>query len=152
MNQKLVDMNQNLDRRFFKTDAAYQGFSKLHPKMQEVAKYAVDLALKEGVTNPCITETFTTKEHDKALGRVSESHSQGRAIDFRTWNMNDFQLQRIHDKLERAYGQFGAFAKLTGQRQLVVYHDIGKGAHFHVQLDRSFAMIYDKHEVNNGSV
>jgi hypothetical protein len=133
----------NLDRKYFKTDLNYQGFSKLHPKMQEVAEFAIDRALMLGVENPVITETLTTSEIDKALGRVSVSHQQGRAIDFRTWNMKDEQMRTLAQGLWLNYGDLGAFNKL-GQRQLVVYHDIGKGPHFHIQLDRTFAVDFSK--------
>jgi hypothetical protein len=128
-----------MDRKFFKTDQAFQGFSKLHPKMQEVAEFLIDEALRIGVTEPIITETLTTKEIDKALGRVSSSHSEGRAIDFRTWNLEEYQLKDLYRILNAEYKHIGAITKL-GTRQLVVFHDIGKGPHFHIQLDRSFAM------------
>ena len=107
-----------MERKFFKTDLAFQGFSKLHPKMQEVAKFAVDTALILGVENPVITETLTTKEVDKALGRVSVSHQQGRAIDLRTWNMTEDQIADLYHALQRQYGHIGAWTKL-GVRQLI---------------------------------
>ena len=128
-----------IDRKYFKTDFNAEGFSKLHPKMQEIAEYAVKMSLDLGVKEPMITETRTTVEIDKALGRVSESHSQGRAIDFRTWNMSESQLKSLNGLLTVKYGNIGALTKL-GTRQLVVYHDIGKGPHFHIQIDRSFAV------------
>lgn len=128
-----------IDRKHFKTESAYQGFAKLHPKMQEVAKFAVDQAILLGVENPVITETVTTSEIDKALGRVSVSHQQGRAIDLRTWNMSEWQLKNLAIGLEEKYGQIGAWTKL-GPRQLIVHHDSGHGDHFHIQLDRGFAV------------
>ncbi len=125
------------DRKHFKTEAAFDGLAKMHPKAQEVLKYAIDQALILGVKEPMITETFTTVEHDKALGRVSSSHSQGRAFDFRTWNLNESQLKTLNGLLTAKYGKIGAINKL-GTRQLVVFHDIGLGPHFHVQLDGRF--------------
>lgn len=139
INQKEVDMNQILDRKFFKTESAYQGFSKLHPKMQEVAKFAIDTALSLGVENPVITETLTTSELDKALGRVSVSHQQGRAIDLRTWNMSEEQLSTLAYELHMKYGGIGAWTRIK-TRQLIVHHDSGYGDHFHIQLDRTFAV------------
>lgn len=126
-----------IERKFFKTQANYDGFSKMHPKMQEVAKYAIDQALILGVKEPMITETLTTVELDKALGRVSSSHNQGRAIDFRTWNLLPEQLKTIAALLMAKYKDIGAITKL-GTRQLVVHHDIGKGDHLHIQLDSTF--------------
>jgi hypothetical protein len=126
-----------MDRKFFKSQANYDGFSKMHPKMQEVAVFAINQALILGVKEPMITETLTTVELDKALGRVSSSHSQGRAIDFRTWNLLPEQLKSLNGLLTAKYGSIGAINKL-GIRQLVVHHDIGKGDHLHIQLDGSF--------------
>lgn len=126
-----------MDRKFFKTQANFDGFSKMHTKMQDVAVFAIETALELGVELPMITETLTTKELDKALGRVSQSHNQGRAIDFRTWNLNLDQLHKLVDALNNHFGSFGAINKL-GQKQLVVYHDIGKGPHLHIQLNGSF--------------
>jgi hypothetical protein len=137
--ERKQEMSTTLDRKHFKTDSAFQGFSKLHPKMQEVAKFAVDQAILLGVENPVITETVTTKEIDKALGRVSVSHQQGRAIDLRTWNMNEAQLIKLFNLLSVHYSSIGAWTK-TGIRQLIVHHDSGHGDHFHIQLDRSFAL------------
>ena len=129
----------SLERKYFKSEYNYEGFSKLHPKMQEVAKFAIDTALSLDITEPVITETLTTKEIDKALGRVSSSHSEGRAIDFRTWNLEEYQLKDLYRILNAEYKHIGAITKL-GTRQLVVFHDIGRGPHFHIQLDRRFAV------------
>lgn len=126
-----------IDRKYFKTQANFDGFSKMHPKMQEVAKFAVETALELGVELPMITETFTDATKDKALGRVSMSHSQGRAIDFRTWNLTEAQLKKLVQELENQYDFIGAINKL-GKKQLVVYHDIGLGPHLHIQLNGSF--------------
>ncbi len=132
-----------MDKKYFKTDEVHQGFFKMHPKMQEVCKYAIEQALILGVQNPVVTETFTTDKQDKALGRVSQSHSQGRAIDLRTWNMDEQQLKTLAGLLNVKYGHIGAWTKL-GTRQLVVHHDIGRGDHLHIQLDRSFSVTDNK--------
>lgn len=129
----------SLDRKYFKSDRAFIGYEKLHPKTKEVAEFLIDEALRLGVMEPIITETFTTTEHDKALGRVSSSHSEGRAFDFRTWNLTEDQLKALYDSLNAEYKHIGAITKL-GTRQLVVYHDIGKGPHMHIQLDKRFAV------------
>lgn len=128
-----------IDRKHFKSQVNFDGFSKMHTKTQEVAKFAIDTALELGVELPMITETFTDAVKDKALGRVSMSHSQGRAIDFRTWNLTDVQLKKLVQELENQYDFIGAINKL-GKKQLVVYHDIGLGPHLHIQLNGSFSV------------
>jgi len=126
-----------IDRKYFKTQANFDNFAKMHPKMQEVAEFAIETALELGAELPMITETLTTAELDKALGRVSQSHNQGRAIDFRTWNLTELQLKKLVQELENKYDFIGAINKF-GKRQLVVYHDIGLGPHLHIQLNGSF--------------
>lgn len=128
-----------MDKKYFKTDQAFNGFSKCHPKLQEVMKYAIEKAEALGVKNPMITETLTTAEVDRALQRVSVSHQQGRAFDLRTWNMDETQLKTIYGLLTARYGSIGAWTK-AGPRQLVVHHDSGHGDHFHVQLDRDYSV------------
>jgi hypothetical protein len=129
-----------IDRKHFKTQANFDGFSKMHPKMQEVAEFAVNTALWLGVELPMITETRTTIELDKALGRVSQSHSEGRAFDFRTWNLTEAQLKKLVQELENKYDFIGAINKL-GKKQLVVHHDVWLGTHLHIQLNKTFARL-----------
>jgi hypothetical protein len=129
-----------LARKYFKTDECFNRFEYLHPTVRNAAADAITWALEAGVDEPCITETATTGKHDKALGRVSQSHETRRAFDFRTWNMTPVQRLTVTDKLSAKYGKLGAISKDGNNRSLVVYHDSGHGAHLHVQLDSSFAL------------
>lgn len=127
-----------MDRKHFKTDANYQGFSECHPKMQEVGEYIKEVTQRHG--GECIfTETKTTGSIDKALGRVSQSHEQGRALDQRTWNLSADIIPLIIEDVTAKYGDIGAFTS-AGPRQLAVRHNSGHGDHIHWQLDRSFAV------------
>lgn len=127
------------ERKYFKTTGAYEGLKKCSPKLVEIVGSLVEYVTKTLKVTPVITETLTTAEVDKALGRVSVSHQQGRAFDLRTWNLTEGELRAIYEYLMANYGHLGAWTKL-GTRQLVVHHDSGHGDHFHVQLDRSFAI------------
>ena len=128
-----------MERKYFKTDKAHQGFLKCSPRLQEIMVDLVDYCEKVLRVTPIFTETLTTAEVDKALGRVSVSHQQGRAFDMRTWNLTEDNLKAIAAWLRANFGNIGAFNK-TGERQLVVHHDSGHGDHFHVQIDRVFAV------------
>lgn len=126
-----------IDKKFFKTDTAYQGQNQCSMALIRIMADLIHYSESELGISPVFTETKTTAEIDKALGRVSKSHQTGRAFDLRTWNYSDEQLKKIYDYLMTNYGHLGAWTKL-GNRQLVVHHDSGYGDHFHVQIDRSF--------------
>lgn len=129
-----------LDRKHFKTDENFERFEFMHPTAQAVAVDFVQFAIEAGVENPVITETVTTGKHDKALGRVSDSHETRRAFDARTWNMTTQQRFEVTDRLLKKWGHLGAISKDGQNRNLVVYHDAGHGQHLHIQLDRSHAL------------
>jgi hypothetical protein len=127
-----------MERKHFKTDANHQGYSECHPKMQEVMQFIVKTTEKHG--GECIfTETKTTGAIDKALGRVSQSHEQGRAADQRTWILKPEIIPLIIADVVAEYGHLGALTS-TGERKLAVHHNSGNGDHIHWQLDRSFAV------------
>lgn len=128
-----------VDRKYFKTDEAHQGFFACSPMLQGIMQALVEHCEKNLKVTPIITETKTTAKIDKALGRVSVSHQEGRAFDLRTWNLTDGDLRAIHEFLTASFGHIGAWTRV-GTRQLIVHHDSGHGDHFHVQIDRSFAV------------
>jgi len=123
----------------FKTEKVYKGFFEMHFKAQEVCLYMIEEAKKLGVKAPMVTETVTNGQEDKALGRVSQSHSTKRAWDFRTWNMTTYQREELMKRTRAKYGHLGAFNK-AGVRCLLVYHNSGHGDHIHCQLDSTFAL------------
>jgi len=127
-----------IHRKHFKTANNYLGFSECHPKTQEVAAYIIEVTKKYG--GECVfTETKTNGSIDKALGRVSNSHEQGRALDQRTWNLEPEIIPLIIRDVTEKYGNIGAVTQ-SGIRQLAVHHNSGHGDHIHWQLDRSFAV------------
>lgn len=128
-----------LERKCFKLDKNFNRQKFMHPKAQEVMAFMYQTALDEGVKDPCITETVTLDEEDKALKRVSKSHSTCRAWDFRTWNMTEAQRIAVTNKTNEKYGHLGAITS-SGQRVLIVYHDNGNGQHLHCQLDSTYSL------------
>ena len=127
-----------MERKHFKTDANHQGFSECHPKTQELGECIKRVTEKHG--GECVfTETKTTGAIDKALGRVSQSHEQGRALDQRTWILKPEIIPLIIADVVAEYGHLGALTS-TGERKLAVHHNSGHGGHIHWQLDRSFAV------------
>lgn len=88
-----------------------------------------------------ITETWTTKEEDSALQRVSSSHREKRAVDVsaREWNLND--ILEFTEFFNEKYAHIAAISLNTMRPALVVYHDSGYGAHFHVQAHPKFKVV-----------
>jgi hypothetical protein len=84
-----------------------------------------------------LTEALTTPEEDKALGRVSLSHQEGRAVDIRTTNWPTSFRELFMAEFSSRFGSLGAITK-DGKRKLLVYHDSGHGAHIHCQLDSKY--------------
>lgn len=88
----------------------------------------------------CITETVTTKEEDKALKRVSQSHNEGRAFDLSVhgWTRkHEDNFQRFFTQKYLAY----AAQDSSGKPRLIVLHDSGNGYHCHVQIHRKYAVL-----------
>jgi hypothetical protein len=133
------EREEMIDRKHFKTQANFDGFVKMHPKLQEVALDAFNYAIIIGVEHPVFTETATTAEEDKALKRVSKTHHECRAFDFRVIDWSGEQIDAMIEYLNKKYGHIGALLA-NGKRAIVVYHDSGHGFHFHVQLDSSYAL------------
>ena len=120
----------------FKTEKVKERFTDLHPRLQGICLEMAEYCRVNGMPF-VLTETATTFEEDKALGRKSVTHSEGRAVDIRTrdWILPDRQVFMVH--FNGRYGNLGALNSL-GDRNLLVYHDSGHGAHIHCQLDTTF--------------
>jgi hypothetical protein len=128
-----------LSPRNFKSNLVNTRFRLMNPKLQKIALDAYLYALSIGVDQPVFTETATTKAEDKALKRVSTTHHERRAFDFRVKDWSGEQIDAMIKYLTDKYNQIGAVQK-DGSRKVVVYHDSGHGFHFHVQLDKTFAL------------
>lgn len=88
--------------------------------------------------NFVLTETVTTKEHDRKLGRVSDSHNEGRAVDVRTREWPEaFTKAFVHD-FQKKYGHLGAKSKSDGQRRFIVDKSKTNKPHLHIQLGAEF--------------
>lgn len=129
-----------ISHHYFKTDKVRIRFQYLHPKMQEIAEEMVEWLLGKGI-DPEITETVTTLKEDAAIGRVSDSHRKGRAIDIRTRNWPRPLVKIFETHFEKKYGSLGAIGATTGVPNFLLFHDIGHGEHYHAQLNKKFTMV-----------
>ena len=123
----------------FKTDLIRQRFTLMNLKLQYIALDAYQYALSIGVGQPVFTETATTAAEDLKLKRQSKTHHERRAFDLRVIDWSGEQIDALIKYLTDKYGQFGAIQK-DGSRLICLYHNSGHGFHFHVQLDKTFAL------------
>jgi hypothetical protein len=113
----------------------YQEFQHIQPKLQclieEMAFYVHNKGHKF-----IITDLLSDAFEDARLGRVSTSHSEGRAVDIRTRDFPREFIKEFEKYFESKYGHMGAISKKTGNPNLVYWHNSGHGEHFHVQIKR----------------
>jgi len=87
--------------------------------------FALELALQG--------ETLTiTSIMDKAKGRISDSHAQGRAIDARTYDWK-IDPNEFCNNFNKKYKKLGAISSKIGVQTPCVYHNNGGGWHIHLQ-------------------
>lgn len=119
----------------FKTERAMEGFNKLVPQLQELCE-AMWFFTTENEMPFVITETLTNGEIDEALGRVSQSHQEGRAVDIRVKDWPSDFIEKFKKHFTENYNHLGAVSKSDGVRRLIVHHNSGHGDHFHIQIGR----------------
>jgi len=80
-----------------------------------------------------VTDTVSTEQEDKDLGRVLTSHKDGRAWDLslRGWTHDD-QTDYFIEFTDK-FGHLGALTT-SGERRLIVIHNNGNGYHLHFQI------------------
>jgi hypothetical protein len=122
----------------FKTEQVEKRFSNIHLTLVAMCRAMDEYCDLHGMEF-MLTETRTTPEEDKALGRVSTSHAEGRAVDIRTKDWPEAFRTRFIETFTIRFGGMGAYSK-DGKRNFLVYHDSGHGAHIHAQLDKTFSI------------
>jgi hypothetical protein len=81
-----------------------------------------------------VTDIMSDEMEDEALGRVSKSHREGRAFDFRTRGLSKDFLDGVEKRFEHIYKHWAAISAKSLQPELIVYHNNGNGQHGHVQI------------------
>ena len=126
----------------FKTELIKNRSLFLHPITLMILCDMVLWASSRGIP-VSITETFTSKEEDQALNRVSSSHAEGRAFDLSTRGWTEDQIKVFINDFDKKYGTYGAIGQ-SGLPALIVRHDTGRGDHFHVQVSRKYSVVTEE--------
>jgi hypothetical protein len=124
----------------FKHEADKLKYWDLAPVLLVIAHTMSVWAVEKGLDFK-VTETMTTAAVDKAIGRVSSSHRQGRAIDVSVIGWNSNEIVEFVDEFSTLYKDFAAISGSTLKPTLVVFHDIGLGAHFHIQIHPKYKVV-----------
>ena len=85
----------------------------------------------------CLMENITcriTSITERVEGRISRSHEDARAFDASVAEFSKGEIIKGIDFMEKQVGGLGAYSKSDGKQRVVVYHDVGRGAHFHFQV------------------
>lgn len=126
----------------FKTKRVKDRAHLLHPIIKEIMVNSIEWFRDYGVSL-IITETVTTEEEDKKLNRVSSTHRQGRAFDFRTRDLDHDLIEDYIIDFTNSYGAFGAISPKDFKPRLFVWHNSGHGDHVHVQISAKYAVNYN---------
>ncbi len=119
---------------FFKTIEEKNEFPKLDRRVMALLFVVTGLAWFEKEYHIIVTECLRTKKEDEKYGSVG-IHQTGRAVDFNFCREN---LERIQDPVyaERIMTRINETAPYgSGPYQSLIHHDIGYGAHFHLQVN-----------------
>lgn len=113
---------------FKKPDADPAELYHMTPKMLLVFSLFVNYCKQKNLP------VLVTNIKHKFPQSKSRTHPEGRAADFsvRGWTKSDIKL--AIEYMNKVAYKYGAISASTGKPRPIVYHDVGLGAHFHLQV------------------
>lgn len=111
---------------------------RIHPKLRDMLRFIAAFCKQENIKF-VITSMIRTEERNKAVGSVSKTHVEGRAVDFsikEQWGWTPELVWHITQKVIRNYKEYGAFSNVNGKQVVIFTHDAGTGTHVHLQVHR----------------
>ena len=92
-----------------------------YPEMLRIMAYEVISQIKKHKVIPVITESF--REGDSGV------HGCYRGLDFRTWELKSSEIEDILTDINSRF----LYDKTRSEMKVLIYHDVGKGLHLHLQ-------------------
>jgi hypothetical protein len=89
-----------------------------------------------------ITSTRSSIETDKAIGRVSSSHREGRALDLSIRGWDSTAIKDFVNHFNKKHEDIAAISGKTLKPVLCVYGDERHIDHIHIQVHKKFATPY----------
>lgn len=127
----------------FKNEKDKMLFSLLHPALIMIYCDLYLYAKEKHNITLVLTETITTKEQDKALGRVSDSHQKGIAVDIRANDIDTIIVKDLVNYINTRwqYKRYHYMAR-SGNLRLAYDHGKAENYHIHLQIHQKFAIDY----------
>lgn len=114
-------------------------FSALHPILIMIFSDMWNYAYEKHGVRLVVTQTVSNKLIDQKLKRKSPAHSESRAIDIRSKNLDSFVLNDIllYINSKPEYQKY-KYISLSGHKRLAFWHH-GTGEHIHVSIHSRYA-------------
>ena len=124
----------------FKSKKDIKLFSMVHPILIMIIADLYSYAYEKHGVRLTITQTVTDKFIDQRLKRKSPAHSEHRAVDIRTKDLDAFVLRDILNYIneKEEYKKYH-YLSLGGEKRLAYFH-IGSAEHLHVALHSRYAV------------
>jgi len=113
----------------FKYPQDRKHLEEIHPNLFYLLGCFVKYAYDRG-----LPVTITSIIRDKLSGSVSKTHEEGRAIDISCNGWSVDQCLAAEEYMNRNYPHIAAISSKTFMPAACVYHNVGHGVHFHIQV------------------
>jgi hypothetical protein len=122
----------------FKNNKDKENMLLLHPILLQIM-FDMNLWCYERNLPFNVTSTISTIHEDKKLGRTSDSHRTGRAIDVSLRGWDHLAVGDFVTHFNRRYYNVAAIASDSGKPTLIPDVRHGSAPHFHIQVAKKFA-------------
>jgi hypothetical protein len=113
-------------------------FSFLHPIVVMIAADAVNYAKENFRHELVITQTVSTLQIDTQLGRISDAHRTGRAVDFSIQGLYSDQIRKLVNYLDEKYSEYHYISNSGVSR--VAYFHYGTAPHIHLAIHKKYSL------------
>jgi len=112
-------------------------FFKLHPILMAIMVDMYSYCYDNNMPF-VVTDTISTTQEDKELGRISSSHRTHRAADVRVRGWDNLELKDFQNYFNEKYKDVAAVSK-SGDKNLFLVHNSGHGIR-HIQIHSKYSL------------
>lgn len=102
------------------------------PLLIEIALEVIDLISEGEDSLPTVTSAY--REGDSGV------HGYCRGLDFRSWHMKEYELNRICSRINGKW----QYDPKRPKKRCLKHHDSGRGPHLHLQVHPNTVLMGDK--------
>ena len=121
-----------------KTKKVYDRTLYLHP-IALMILFDMQVYTIENNLEFVVTETATSLQEDKQVGRKHSTHRTGRAFDLRNRSWSHLEIKDFENYFNNKYKRYAAISG-DGTPNLIVSKLHGTGPHFHVQIHSKYSL------------